>query len=349
MDLNFAQSDPDIRAQVQLLRAHMEHKTGLQYEISQIKIKNSYKQSNSDYRDSRDMSNLTKMLNKRLVEVRNMSKAIKHHQLKQVSKETLAGLVESFKVLEPQLDISRNLFSLNFQIENDVETLSSYYELKCHEYNEKSELFAQNQEILNQTLEQAGLYESLENEVNDYTAELEQFGLEIQVMKEKKEKILSRRRSSVDKVKIFHQLTQLALSLRSKLLLREEFNKNLKSAEFELDELNRKVNEEKERIHQIEIENEEERKYAARYSIDLDELHGKIDKKSLSLEKLYQQKRVLENEQNKKKISGFDEGETVFLSGWISGLNEMQKEKMSLMEENSKLKQRISRLYSGKS
>lgn len=349
MDLNFVQSDPEIRAQVQLLRAHMEHKTGLQFEISQIKITNSYKQSNSDYRDSRDMSNLTKMLNKRLVEVKNMAKAIKHLQLKQVSKETLASLVESFKVLEPQLDISRNLFSLNFQIENDVDTLSSYYESKFHEYNEKSELFAQNQEILNHTLEQADFCESLENEVNDYKAELDQFGLEIQVMKEKKQKILSKRRSSVDKVKIFHQLTNLALSLRSKLLLREELNKNLKSAESELDELNRKVNEDKERIHQIELENEEERKYAVMYSIDLDELYKKIDKKVASIDRLYQEKKMLQVEQDKKRISGFDEGETVFLSGWMSGLNEMQKEKMSLMEENLKLKQRISRLYSGKS
>lgn len=345
MDLNFAQSDPEIRAQIQLLRAHMDHKTSLQYEISQIKIKNSYKHSNSDYKDSRDMSNLTKILNKKLVEVKNITNKIKHLQLKQVSKETLVSLVESIKVLEPHLDISRNLFSLNFQIENDVDTYLRYYESKSQEFYEKSEFFAQNQEILNTTFEQTESYERLQNEVNDYQAELEQFTLEIQVMKDKKQKILNRRRTSVDKVKIFHQLSDLALSFRSKLLLREELNKNFKCAESEIEDLNRKINEEQERIHQIEIENEEDRKYAAKYSLDLDELYSKIEKQALRIRKLNEEKMIFVSEEGNNINSGFDEGETLSLGGWMSGLNKMQKEKMSLMEENSKLKQRISSLY----
>ena len=349
MDLNFAQSDPEIRAQIQLLRAHMEHKTGLQYEISQIKIKNSYKQSNSDYKDSRDMSNLTKMLNKKLVDVKNTTNKIKHLQLKQVSKETLGSLVDSIKVLEPHLDISRNLFSLNFQIENGVDTYLKYYESKSQEYYEKSEVFAQNQETLNQTFEQSECFEHLENEISDYQAELEQFTHEIEVMKDKKQKILSRRRTSVDKVKIFHQLSELALNLRSKLLLREELSKNFKCAESEIEDLNRKINQEKERIDQIELENEEDRKYAAKYTLDLDELYGNIDKQLLRIKKLNEEKMILASKVENKSNAGFDEGETVFLSGWMSGLNKMQKEKMSLMEENSKLKQRISSLYYAKS
>jgi hypothetical protein len=346
MDLNFPQTNSDIRAQIQLLKAHMSHKTNLQYEISQIKIKNSYRQSNSDYRDSRDMGNLTKLLGKRLIEVRNMAKAIRSMHLKQVSKETLASLIESFRVLEPQLDISRNLFSLNFQIEADIDTLKTYYLSKSQELDEKSEVYQENQDYLDQTLRQSNFLESLENEVNDYTAELEQFSIEIQALQEKKMKIMNRRRTSVDKVKIFHQLSDLALSFRSKLLLREELKKNLKNAESELEDLFRKVNEEQEKLQIIEAENESDKKYASRYEVDLDELQKNIEKKKKSLEKLLGEKKALISDEGNKE--GFEEGETVFLSGWVNGMNEMQKEKISLMEENFKLKERISRLYSPK-
>jgi septal ring factor EnvC (AmiA/AmiB activator) len=182
--------------------------------------------------------------------------------------------------------------------------------------------------------------------VNDYTAELEQFSIEIQALQEKKMKIMNRRRTSVDKVKIFHQLSDLALSFRSKLLLREELKKNLKNAESELEDLFRKVNEEQEKLQIIEAENESDKKYASRYEVDLDELQKNIEKKKKSLEKLLGEKKALISDEGNKE--GFEEGETVFLSGWVNGMNEMQKEKISLMEENFKLKERISRLYSPK-
>ena len=58
---------------------------------------------------------------------------------------------------------------------------------------------------------------------------------------------------------------------------------------------------------------------------------------------------IYEKKESKNSKDEYVEDETVQISSWINGFDEMLKEKESLVNENKKLKDRISRLMNSRS
>lgn len=343
MNLNFDTSEPQVRAQIQLLKSHIEHKANLTYQISQLRIESSYKHS-ADCKDFKDMNNLSKIISKRLGTVRYISKTLKQIRLKEVTKETLEELMNCVKEFEPKLEISRNVFSLNFEIETIVDELKEKYNqltetfsAKCAESNELQILM----EDFDIRVKEC---ESLEIETKDYLQEINHYKSEISELMQKKNKLSTRRRESVEKVKIFQQLSSGALQLHSKYLLKDELIKSIKSAESELDHLTQEINSKKEKLEQFEAEKEDFIRNSARFEVDFYELRKRITKLEMQLEALLTEKEDLNPKAIIQSQGSLNEGETISFPSIISGFKQIQKEKASLFEENQILKEKLNKL-----
>lgn len=349
MNYEFDSSEPEIRARIQLLKAHIEHKAYLNFEISQMKIRNSYN-SSADRRDFKDLTSMGKQLSRRLSIIRYISQTLKTTNLKEITRETLEDLLSRTQEMGPKLEISRGLFSLNFELDTIVNNLKETYECFNTDFQKKSEKYNESQGRVGFIVEKEQEIKELEREIMDYTLEVQQFALENKDLTKKKEKRASMKRESVDKVKIFQHLSENAMKLRSKLLLKEELIKNFKSAEKELDELNEKICKKQEELRELEMENEEDRKNAARHEIDLHELKRSAKKQEIRIQGLISEREKLQNPGSKTNFlsqESLGTNETVSISGIISGFNKINKEKLSLHEENLKLKERLSKFLKG--
>ena len=105
----------------------------------------------------------------------------------------------------------------------------------------------------------------------------------------------------------------------------------------------------------MEEETEENLKFAARYEVDLYEARKYLKKLEIRLEGLYREREELMGNQvsqysfaKTKSIDGLDEGETISLNSLMTGFSEMKKEKETLIQENNRLKERISKLFQAK-
>lgn len=349
MNFEYDSSEPEIRAEIQLLKAHIEHKAYLNYEISQMKIRTSYK-SSADSRDFKGLTSIGKQLFRRLSIIRYISQTLKETSLKEIPKETLQDLLSQTQEMEPKLELPKDLFSINFELDNLVNDLKNNYDFLSQDYQTKTEKYSENQARVEYIIQKEQELSLLEREVIDYTLELEQFASENKDLSTKKQKVANKKRESVDKVKIFQHLSENAMKLRSKLLLKEELIKNIKSAEKELDELNEKILVRQEKLRETEQENEENRKNVSRFEVDLHALNKKVKKLEIRLQGLEKEKCLLTNSESKMNFSmpeSSGANETMSISGIISGFTKINKEKNSLFEENLKLKERLSKFLKG--
>ena len=349
MNFEFDSSEPEIRAQIHLLKAHIEHKAFLNYEISQMKIRNSYN-SSADRRDFKDLVSMSKQLSRRLSIIRYISQTLKSTNLREITTETLQELLTRTQEMEPKLEISRDLFSLNFELDTVVGNLRETYEALNQDYQKKSEMCSGSQARVLYLVEKEQEIKELERDIMDYNLEVQQFAQENRDLSKKKLRVASKKRESVDKVKIFQHLSENAMKLRSKLLLKEELYKNFKSAEKELDELNEKIMKREEELRELEFENEGDRKDVARHEIDLHELKKLGKKLEIRIQGLVHEKDQLANSGSKMNFLSQETlgtNETVSISGIISGFNKINKEKLSLYEENLKLKERLGKFLKG--
>lgn len=349
MKFEYDSSEPEIRAEIQLLKAHIEHKAYLNYEISQMKIRTNYRTS-ADSRDFKGLTSIGKQLFRRLSLIRYISQTLKETSLKEIPKETLQDLLSRTQEMEPKLELPKDLFSINFELDNIVNDLKNNYDLMSQDYQIKSAKYIENQSIVENIIQREQELNLLEREVLDYTLELEQFDNENKDLKKKKERVANKKRESVDKVKIFQHLSENAMKLRSKLLLKEELMKNIKSAEKELDELNDKILSKQEKLREAEQENEENKKNVSRFEVDLHTLNKKVKKLEIRIQGLENEKNLLTNSESKTNFLNPDSSganETVSISGILSGLTKISKEKNSLFEENLKLKERLSKFLKG--
>lgn len=342
MNLNFDASEPQVRAQIQLLKSHIEHKANLTYQISQLRIESSYKHS-ADSRDFKDMVNLAKLLAKRLGTIRYISKTLKLIRLKEVTKETLEELMNCVKEFQPKLEISRNVFSLNFEIETFVDDLKEKYTRITEAYSSK--LADSNElKILMEDFDiRIKESEILENETKDYQQEVNNYNSEISSLLKKKSDMSTHRRESIEKVKIFQQLSPTALQLHSKYLLKDELVKDIKSAESELDHLTEIINQKKAKLGELEIEKEDFIRNSSKFEVDFYELRKRIKKLEMQLEWMMREKEDPKEKVAYESQGSLNEGETLTLPSILSGLKQIQREKASLFQENLKLKTKLNK------
>jgi DNA repair exonuclease SbcCD ATPase subunit len=345
-------SDPDIVAQVALLKAAYNQKTALVNQISRLKIKNNYEKSNKDFRDLKDLIPLSKQMQKRLNDITHLNSIIRRIPRKYSDESNLFHVFSQFSTFLPHLEINRQVFSLNFSEEAYLEDLKSRHDSLQQELEEKSLVFSENES----NLARFSLLEEelpvLESEVNDLYAIQSEVSEALHLKEKNKAKSRILHKKSLEQVKIFQKLSENGILLRSKLLLREELLKNLKSAEKELENLENKTKNESERMKNLELEKKEEKKELHRLQLDFFEVKKDIVRLEMRLEGLNAEKdAILESIYEKKSCPGdssrseYVEEETVQIASWLSGFSEILKEKKSLMQENAKLKEKISKLF----
>ena len=93
MDLLSTKEDEKIRALVQLLKAQVQTKSMLNFQISQLKIKNNYRQSNTDFKDFKDMLNLNKIIDKKVQDLKSLQEALKSSGLQKPSYESVGNML----------------------------------------------------------------------------------------------------------------------------------------------------------------------------------------------------------------------------------------------------------------
>jgi hypothetical protein len=313
-----------------------------------MKIVKCYKHSNSDYRDIKDLGTQYKLLAKRLIEVKNLRNFVNSLKIKKISIETLEEIQKFNPCLDLVLETPNALSSLNHEFEACVNFLKSTNDTLEKEYSIKLSEYNINQALITEYTEPRFTITKLENEIKDYKAEIEFYNKENSGLNRKRE-FLKHKRNSVDKVKMFHQLTDDALVLRSKLLLKNELKKNFADAENELMELERKVNEQQELVGQQEINNEREAKISIRLEMELLDWRNSVRSLEKKLENLRMIKSCLFEVDGKGKRDKQEEGKLQTFSHLSDSFGQIHKENKSLFEESEKLKSRISKLFSSKS
>src|SRR5574343_1520250 len=118
-------SDPEIISQIQLLKACLLRKSSLYSDINLMKIKKNYVQSNNDYRDYKEIVTVLKAVNKRLSDIRQMTRYIKK-SLKPGKKPI--NFDHSQLVEDSALDLPRHIFSFNFELETYIESLKTHFD-----------------------------------------------------------------------------------------------------------------------------------------------------------------------------------------------------------------------------
>lgn len=341
-------TDPEIVAQIQLLKAFLHQKANLNYEISKMKIKKNYIQSNIEYRDLKDLIALAKVLAKRLVEIRQINRSIRSNPAGQsINYSSLTSLFAILRNTSSSLEIPRQIFSINYEIETYLDSLKERFESYSQEYDEKVNLYKLNEHILNTEIENSDILDTLEQEVNSCQSELDSLRRKNNTIEASKSKRVLMRKSSLKTMKNYHKLSENALKLRSKLQLKKELVLSIQATELELDNLSNKVSINQEKVDNLKVDRDEFLRSSPKQSLELIELELKITNLQFKLQSLNTEKSSLlsiHSDENYSKDENIEEEDTLNLPSWTSGFHQMLKDKQDLIAENQKLKDRISRL-----
>lgn len=341
-------TDPEIVSQIQLYKAFLHQKVNLNYEISYLKIKKSYIQSNSEYRDLKELIALSKVLLKRLNEIRQINRSIRKNPPDQsIRSSCLSRFLSTLNKSDGFFDIQRNIFSLNFALETHVESLKEKFEKFSQDYEDKLNHYRTNEAILNYNSEHFDNLNSLEQEI--YEIQINLYSLNshnksIQAEKQKKSQMI---KNSLNTIKNYHKLSENALKLRSKLQLKEDLMKSVTITEHELQILSNKVEINRIKVNDLECQTNEISRLSPIFSQELSELNQRIQKLQSKLNLFNTEKSSLLMKlcnEDRDKDEDYEEEDTLSLPGWTFGFDKMVKDKEKLMDENQKLKDRISRL-----
>ena len=343
---SFVGGDREIVAQVQLLKAFLQQKVGLNQQIGLMKVKASYLQSNNDFKVLREIQAVVKLMAKRLNDLRIVNTYIHKTPILALRQGNFDEFLKTLVDNEQHLEVPRNIFSINFEDETQNEELKEKYEALVQEYEEKADQYKHFEMNFEQDSILVKHMAGLEQEVYDLQLRIDDLSSGNKRFEEKKVKKRIMRKSSFEKIKIFHRLSENALKLRSKLLLRQEMTKNLVVAEEEMQNMQIKINEDEENIKLLQQESKIRGKSFAADEEELKELKKNRLKIEMRLEGLRAEKddllKILFGED--KLEEEFEEDETFQGVNWSTGFEKMQKEKNLLFEENQKLKERISKL-----
>lgn len=351
MDLLASSGDNQIRGQLELLKALMQSKSNLTYELNQIRIRDSYHQSNVGYRDLKGLITLSKTIKKKLSDLNLSHENLKNTEIQADSPETISKLVDLISYSQENVGQVESLLKEFEDAQRLLSLLKQRYGLLSQEYQKKQLSIAVNERYLNDNTPEVMAYKELAEEIKDFEAELEFFGQENDKMFEKKVSRKKNRRSSVQKVKIYQQMSEDALKLRSKLLIKQDLEKNIKHAGEEL------------KYHFCQVEKEENRLKELESDLALNSNTESLEEELKNLENEIQTlENEIENDYREREelinpvVLGFnlndrqnktssDDSLTVSLAGLIAGFKEMRCEKESLIEQNNRLKQRITNLF----
>lgn len=343
---SYLDTDTEIVAQVQLFKAFLQHKNFLNQEIGLMKVKLSYFQSNQDFKIMRELQAVVKLLGKKLNELRTINVFIKKHPISSFKKGNFEEFVQILTGTEKNLDVPREIFSLNFAKETQNEEYKEKLEALAEEYDQKVDLYRHSEQVLEQNSALSNLLNDLETEVFNLQDEIHKLNAGKSKIEEKHEKKRIFRKSSFEKIKIYDKLSDEALQLRSKLLLQQEMMKSLEIAGEELKKMQNKISLDEENVKYLKQESLRRAKSLAQDEEELRELKKKSHKLEMRIQGLRDEKEDLV----KVLVGGFEineefvEDDTLQPVSIYSGFEKMKKEKDLLLEESEKLKERISKL-----
>lgn len=325
-----------------------QKKSALSYDISQLKIKSTYRQTNTDYKELRELLTTSKIISKRLEELsysHNTSKKTQIPEITQETKENLRSLLE---------ESSSNINFLSSML-NDSQDTEKYLNLVKEKYSQMQEEFerkqqkkTQNEKNLFSCQDSREVLADLESDISELKEKLQSFDEENEKMTEQKLSISRTHRKSVEKIKIYHSLSENAMRLRSKLLFRKDLQDSILKAEHEIDFQSQRVKKEEDKLRELEADS----KYITSYNQELARLDEHISKLEDKLDSVYRVKEDLL--QRSKSLSAPSENKeaedsiTVSLLGMLTGFDKMRRDKDSLVTENNKLKAKLMSLFTSK-
>lgn len=347
-------TDPEIVAQVSTLKAAYTYKLSLIHQINKLKFRSNYEKSNKDYKDLKDLAPICKIMWKRFDSIRSTLSSIRKIPRSHSNPFKLNESLSILSSLESNPEVPRQLFSLNFNHETTLEDLKSSYDDLLSEYEAKCEILNENESIISNHAALSSELPQLEADVQELSQIRTNFYEKYSKTQEIRNKCKIHKKKSFEQIKLFQKLSENGIILRSKLLLKQELLNNLKIAEKELENLSGKIREDEEKMKVLEIETKEMAKETSRLQEDLVDWKKEICKLQMRLQGLLEEKDTLlewiyEKKESKNSKDEYVEDETVQISSWINGFDEMLKEKESLVNENKKLKDRISRLMNSRS
>lgn len=338
-------NNSDITALFALLKAHVTKKTHLLGQISQQKITQHYIQMNIDCKDARDISTKAKDMKRKLEKMKPLFNAIKLFKGNDIKQLPSPGLISNLSVFtdngQKEFDFIDNLEEIEKKV---VYSRKKYLSAQIAMKN-LAEKFKKNAEILDKN-------EKI-SEVISLRAR------EIEILREKKKFLdltnceLSGKVENCHKVKfgsrniakVFQQLPDSTLLLRSKILLKEELCAILTKTQEEFESFRRLLLREKSSLHEIEYYSSFP--YSAR--------NRSIDCGFKSLELLEIMKTVSEDQQDNiirlspmpkgrrtKQLSLGQKSEFLYSTNSFK-FDDLATSKLKLIQKNEKLKNELSK------
>ena len=339
----------DVQYQLQLLKALIQSKSSLMYELNELKIKCSFRNSNTDFRDFRELVTLSRMVAHKLNELKALSEVAKTLELGSAEPEDLKQINAIVSSSESNIQEIEKMLKASENSTNLVGSLKERYAQLCQEYQRKKASLSFDTQFFNDASHDAIFYNSLLSEVNNYKAQLGSLSNEIRDIKSKQEKRASSRRSSVEKMKIFQHLSQSAFELRSNILMKEALEKTFNKAQRELEKQEARLDKEKSKIEKLK--NDPSGSVDPRVLGDeLELLQDQVLQLEGKIENLYKEREELIN----PRVLGLDlrnenqeDSITVSLVTLMTDFNEMRRDKETLFQENQRLKEKLTSLFGG--
>jgi chromosome segregation ATPase len=342
----------EVLAQLSYLRALYQKKSALTFDISQLKIKLTHRQTSTDYKELRECSTTSKIISKKLEELQYSHKSAKNTEIPPISSETKESLQEILQVSSSNIETMEQMLHEAQDSQKYSNLLKEKFNFLQEEYERKRVRKAFNEKNLATSSEFREILADLEAEIAETTEKIAGFDQENERLMNKKRSISRTHRKSVEKIKIYHQLSENAMRLRSKLLFRKDLRHSISNAELELEFHSQRVQKEEDKLSELEAEIEQDQKYLGSYEQELNKLDEYIAKLEYKLDNFYREKEDLM--QRPKSISVPSENKepedsvTLSLVGLLSGFNKMREEKDSLIAENNKLKEKLMGLFNSK-
>lgn len=334
-------SDVEIVSQIQLLKACLLRKSSLYSDINLIKIRRNYIQSNNDYRDYKEIMTVIKAVNKRLTEIRQMTRYI-IKSLKPESKSL--DFDPSLLALDSDLDIPRHIFSFNFELETYIDSLKTHFEDLNLDYDKKIEICKHQDSVIEYNDEILSQIQNLESEILNLKDKVEGLRSAKDSIQETKQKRSLVRKMSLNNMKVYHKLSDNALKLQSRLLMKNELVKNLKMSEREIEGLERRIESNSKKVKLLEQEAKVQAREKKQHEPELVEVNKRTVVLNLKLQDMYAElDRLLKFMCAGWRDEEIEEDETLQISDWSSRISEIKKEKELIAIENKRLKETISK------
>lgn len=244
-----ASDEVKLRARIQLLNSHLRKKTSVRFQINDVKIKMMYKQLNANSKMIKEIHNIQKLAGKKIFEaisekskVRNFKKKAKPPvDVEEISKRSLSKLSEnSFNIIEEEIERNKAL-------QGKLKTLKTMLENKRKIFNENkakidsnrktASLLKTTQKKVEKKSVRSNSFKKSDDSTNISNGSLRKFTFsviscaDLEPIREKSISQMEKRKelfNSLKNAKNSLVLSDNALKLWSKFMLKEELGKKLK-------------------------------------------------------------------------------------------------------------------------